>query len=107
MNSRRILDVCQRHNIWLLSDECYSHFVYGDAKPFSVAGLPGAKDRVIIAGSLSKTFAMTGWRIGYALAPAPLIQGMVKLQSQSTSNPIQLRSMPRWKLCAGPWIPWA
>jgi aspartate aminotransferase len=97
-----ILDVCQRHNIWLLSDECYSHFVYGDAKPFSVASLPGAKDRVIIAGSLSKTFAMTGWRIGYALAPAPLIQGMVKLQSQSTSNPTSIAQYAALEALRGP-----
>jgi aspartate aminotransferase len=82
----RVLDVCRRHNLWLISDECYSHFVFGAAKPFSVASLPGAKDRVIIAGSLSKTFAMTGWRIGYTLAPAPLIDATLKMQSQSTSN---------------------
>jgi aspartate aminotransferase len=86
----RILDVCRRHNIWLLSDECYSHFVYGEAAPFTVASLPNAKERVIIAGSLSKTFAMTGWRMGYALAPAPLVEAMLKLQSQSTSNPTSI-----------------
>jgi aspartate aminotransferase len=84
----RILDVCQRRNLWLLSDECYSHFVYGEQRPFSIASVPEAKSRLIIIGSLSKTFSMTGWRIGYALAPAPLVAAMVKLQSQSTSNPI-------------------
>lgn len=83
----RILDICKRRGVWLLSDECYSHFTYGNAKTYSVASLPGAKDHVIIAGSLSKTFAMTGWRIGFALAPTSLIEAMVKLQSQSTSNP--------------------
>jgi aspartate aminotransferase len=82
----RLLEVCVRRNLWLVTDECYSHFVYGDAKPFSVASLPGAKPRVIVAGSLSKTFAMTGWRIGYTLGPAELIEATLKLQSQSTSN---------------------
>jgi aspartate aminotransferase len=82
----RLLEVCVRRNLWLVTDECYSHFVYDEAKPFSIASLPGAKERVIVAGSLSKTFAMTGWRIGYTLGPAPLIEATLKLQSQSTSN---------------------
>jgi aspartate aminotransferase len=81
-----ILEVCARRGIWLLSDECYSHFVYGDARPFSVASLPGAKECCIVIGSLSKTFAMTGWRMGYSLTPKPLAEAMLKLQSQSTSN---------------------
>jgi len=69
----RIYDVCRRHGVWLLSDECYSHFTYGSARPFTVASLPGSRERLIIAGSFSKTFAMTGWRMGYLLAPQPLI----------------------------------
>ena len=83
---RRILEVCKRRNIWLLADECYSHFLYGSEKPFSIAGAEGAKDHVIVAGSLSKTFAMTGWRAGFALAPQPVADALVRLQSQSTSN---------------------
>ena len=83
----RIYEVCSRRGVWLLSDECYSHFVYDGAEPYSVGKIPGSKPYVIVAGSLSKTFAMTGWRIGYALAPQPLVQAMVKLQSQSTSSP--------------------
>ena len=82
----RILEVTARHGAWLLSDECYSQFVYED-RPFSIGSIPGAKQHVILIGSLSKTYAMTGWRIGYAMAPAPLISAMVKLQSHSTSNP--------------------
>ena len=83
---KQILAVCERRGVWLLSDECYSHFTYEDAKPFSIASVPGSKERVIIAGSFSKTFAMTGWRLGYALAPQRLVGAMSKLQSQSTSN---------------------
>lgn len=82
-----ILEVCRRREIILLADECYSHFVYGDAKPFSIASVPGAKDYVVVAGSLSKTFSMTGWRAGFALASQPIIEAMTKLQSQSISNP--------------------
>lgn len=86
----KIYEVCREKNIWLMTDECYSHFVYGNEKPFSLASLPDTKPNIIVAGSLSKTFAMTGWRIGYALAPEPLISAMIKLQSQSTSNPTSI-----------------
>lgn len=81
-----IYEACRARNIWLLADECYSHFTYGDAKPYSVAGIAGAKPHAIVIGSLSKTFAMTGWRLGYALGPKPLVDAICKLQSQSTSN---------------------
>jgi len=82
---RGVLELCRRHGLWLISDECYARFVY-DAKPHSVGAEPEARDFVVLAGSLSKTYAMTGWRMGYALAPVPIIQAMLKLQSHSTSN---------------------
>ncbi len=83
----KVLAVCQRKGVWLMADECYSHFTYGDAKPFSIASIPGSKNGLIVIGSFSKTFAMTGWRLGYVLAPKPLVDAVTKLQSQSTSNP--------------------
>lgn len=86
----RILAVCKKHNLWLMGDECYSHFIYEPHQPFSIASARDSKDRVIVIGSVSKTFAMTGWRIGYTLAPEPLIQAMIKIQSQSTSNPTSI-----------------
>jgi aspartate aminotransferase len=86
----RILAACKKHNVWLMGDECYSHFTYEPNKPYSIASPAGSKDHVIIIGSMSKTFAMTGWRIGYTLAPEALIQATVKLQSQSTSNPTSI-----------------
>jgi aspartate aminotransferase len=86
----RILAACKKHNVWLMGDECYSHFTYDPHKPYSIASASGSKDHVIIIGSMSKTFAMTGWRIGYTLAPEALIQATVKLQSQSTSNPTSI-----------------
>jgi aspartate aminotransferase len=86
----RILEVCRGRNIWLLSDECYSHFVYDGARPYSIAGATHAKPQVIVVGSCSKTFSMTGWRMGYALAPKPLVDAMMKLQSQSVSNPTSI-----------------
>ena len=86
---RRIYDLAVKRGIYLMTDECYCQFLY-DAEPFSIAALPGAKENVVVAGSLSKTYAMTGWRIGFALAPAPLIGAMMKLQSHSTSNPTSI-----------------
>jgi aspartate aminotransferase len=86
----RIFAVCKKRNVWLMSDECYSHFTYEPHKPYSIASVAGSKEHVIIIGSMSKTFAMTGWRIGYTLAPEALIQASIKLQSQSTSNPTSI-----------------
>jgi aspartate aminotransferase len=86
----RILAVCKKHNVWLMGDECYSHFTYEPNKPYSIASAADSKPNVVIIGSVSKTFAMTGWRIGYALAPESLVQALIKLQSQSTSNPTSI-----------------
>lgn len=86
----RILALCKRHHLWLMGDECYSHFVYEPHVPFSIASANNSKENVIIIGSVSKTFAMTGWRVGYTLAPEPLVQAITKVQSQSTSNPTSI-----------------
>jgi aspartate aminotransferase len=86
----KILAVCKKHNIWVMGDECYSHFVYEPHKPFSIASAKDSKANVIIIGSVSKTFAMTGWRIGYTLAPEELIQATIKVQSQCTTNPTSI-----------------
>jgi aspartate aminotransferase len=75
--------------IWVISDECYVYLNYTD-REFSVGSLNEYRDRMVVVGSLSKTYAMTGWRMGYALAPAPVIAAMQKLQSQSTSNPTSI-----------------
>ena len=87
---QRILAVCKKHDVWLMADECYSHFTYEPHKPFSIASAADSKPNVIVVGSVSKTFAMTGWRIGYTLAPEGLVQAVIKLQSQSTSNPTSI-----------------
>ena len=98
---RAIFDLTSKREIFLLTDECYCHFLY-DAKPFSIAAVPGAKETVVVAGSLSKTYAMTGWRIGFALAPAPIIGAMMKLQSHSTSNPTSIAQKAAVEAMRGP-----
>jgi aspartate aminotransferase len=97
-----ILAVCKKHNVWLMGDECYSHFTYDPHKPFSIASAPNSKDNVIIVGSMSKTFAMTGWRVGYTLGPEALVQAIIKIQSQSTSNPTSIAQYAAVEAMRGP-----
>jgi len=84
-----LIRLAQARGIWVLSDECYVYLNY-TGKNFSVGSLRQYKERIVVLGSLSKTYAMTGWRLGYALAPAPVVSAMAKLQSQSTSNPTSI-----------------
>ncbi|HXE75729.1 MAG TPA: pyridoxal phosphate-dependent aminotransferase [Candidatus Xenobia bacterium] len=100
----RIVALCRRRGAWLLSDECYSHFVY-DGAPYSVASLPDSKAHTIVVGSLSKTFSMTGWRIGYVLAPEPIAQAITRLQSHSTSNPTSIAQKAALAALTGPMEP--
>ena len=84
-----VVRLAHDRGIWVLSDECYVYLNY-TGKNFSVGSLRDYKERMVVLGSLSKTYAMTGWRLGYALAPAPVVSAMAKLQSQSTSNPTSI-----------------
>jgi aspartate aminotransferase len=97
----KLFKLTSARGIYLMTDECYSHFLY-DSEPFSVAALPGAKESVLVAGTLSKTYAMTGWRIGYGLVPAPIVTAMTKLQSHSTSNPCSISQKAAVEALSGP-----
>jgi len=83
-----ITDVLMRHpHVWVLTDDMYEHLVYDDYKFVTPAQVePGLMDRTLTMNGVSKAYAMTGWRIGYACGPEPLIKAMTKLQSQTTSN---------------------
>jgi aspartate aminotransferase len=84
-----VVRLAAQRGIWVISDECYVYLNY-TAKRFSVGSLRECRDRMLVVGSLSKTYAMTGWRLGYALGPTPVIGAMQKLQGQSTSNPTSI-----------------
>ena len=84
-----VVRLAAQRGIWIISDECYVYLNYA-GKNFSVGSLREYRDRMVVVGSLSKTYAMTGWRLGYALAPAQIVSAMQKLQSQSTSNPTSI-----------------
>jgi len=81
----RIVRLAHERGIFLLLDECYVYLNYA-GKPVSGGSFTFAKEHMVILGSLSKTYAMTGWRAGYALAPKSIVSNLNKLQSQSTSN---------------------
>jgi aspartate aminotransferase len=98
---KKIFEVTSRRDVYLMTDECYCQFVY-EGEPFSIASVPGAKEKVVVAGSLSKTYAMTGWRIGFALAPQEIIGAMMKLQSHSTSNPTSIAQKAAIEAMRGP-----
>ena len=84
---RALVKVIEGRGIFVVSDEMYDMIVYGDVRPFSPARIPAIKDWVIVSNGVSKTYAMTGWRIGYLAGPKWLIDACDKIQSQTTSNP--------------------
>jgi aspartate aminotransferase len=81
----RIVRVAHERGIYLILDECYVYLNY-ESKPVSAGSFGWAKEHMVVLGSLSKTYAMTGWRAGYALGPKHVIANLSKLQSQQTSN---------------------
>jgi aspartate aminotransferase len=97
----RVAILAAERGFYVMTDECYHRFVY-EGEPYSMAAFPDAKESVVVAGSLSKTYAMTGWRIGFSLAPARIIGGMMKLQSHSTSNPNSIAQKAAVEALRGP-----
>lgn len=80
---QELADVLKDTNITILSDEIYSELVYGEEGFHSIAQIPGMKERTLIINGFSKTFSMTGWRLGYCLGPKDLIQTMTKIHQSS------------------------
>jgi aspartate aminotransferase len=87
-----IADVLLRHpHVWVLTDDMYEHLVFDDFEFFTIAQVePKLYDRTLTMNGVSKAYAMTGWRIGYAAGPEPLIKAMAKMISQTTSNPCSI-----------------
>ncbi|HYJ46866.1 MAG TPA: pyridoxal phosphate-dependent aminotransferase, partial [Pyrinomonadaceae bacterium] len=100
---RRIMEVLTERGIYVISDECYLRFVYPPAEVFSAAKLPvELRQRLCIAGSFSKTYAMTGWRMGYSLARPEWTKAMLKVQGHSTSNPNSIAQAAATEALRGP-----
>jgi len=99
----RIVELAAERGLYVISDECYLRFVYPPAEIFSAATLaPELRARLCIAGSFSKTYAMTGWRMGYALGPVDWIRAMLKVQGHSTSNPNSIAQCAAIEALRGP-----
>lgn len=94
---KMIADVAREKDLWIIFDEIYERLVYAPAKHVNILNVaPDLRDRVIIINGASKAYAMTGWRIGYALAPKPLIAKMNTLQTHLTSNASSIAQWAAW-----------
>ncbi|MGN6768739.1 MAG: pyridoxal phosphate-dependent aminotransferase [Rhizobiaceae bacterium] len=101
---RPLLDVMKRHpHVWLMVDDIYEHLLYDDRKFVSAAQLePELRGRILTINGVSKAYAMTGWRLGFAGGPRELIAGMAIVQSQSTSNPSSVSQAAAVEALTGP-----
>ena len=99
-----LTDVLMRHpHVWVMSDDMYEHLVFDDFKFCTPAEIePGLYDRTLTCNGVSKAYAMTGWRIGYAGGPVALIKAMGTIQSQSTSNPCSVSQYAALEALSGP-----
>jgi aspartate aminotransferase len=101
---RGLADVLLRHpQVWILTDDMYEHLIFGDFEYWTIAQVePALYDRTLTMNGVSKAYAMTGWRIGYAAGPEALIRGMAKVMSQSTSNPCSISQWAAVEALNGP-----
>lgn len=99
----KIVEAAAERDVWVISDECYLYFAYPPALPFTAGQLPEElRSRTMICGSFSKSHAMTGWRLGFALGPREWIGAMLKIQSHSTSNANSISQKAAVEAATGP-----
>ncbi|XWN31949.1 MAG: pyridoxal phosphate-dependent aminotransferase [Devosia sp.] len=101
---KALTDVIVEHpDVWVMTDDMYEHLIYDDFTFTTVAQVePRLKERTLTVNGVSKAYAMTGWRIGFAGGPQPLIKAMAKIQSQSTSNPSSISQWAAVEALNGP-----
>ena len=100
---KKIAKLAVDNNFYVVSDEVYEHFIYGNNEHMSIASLNDEiKNLTILSNSVSKTYAMTGWRIGYTAGPKEIIKAMENLQSHSTSNPTSIAQYAALEALNGP-----
>lgn len=99
----KIAELALRYNFYIVSDEIYEKLIYGDKGHISIGSLGDeVKRKTIVINGLSKSHAMTGWRIGYAAGPAHIVRAMTNIQSQSTSNPTSISQKAAIEALRGP-----
>jgi aspartate aminotransferase len=102
-NLEQIGKMAVENNFYIISDEIYEKLAYDEYVHMSIASMdPSFKEKTIICHGVSKTYAMTGWRIGFTAGPAPIIKAMGNIQSQSTSNPTSIAQMAAVAALNGP-----
>ena len=98
-----IARVLEKHSCLVIADDIYEKIVYDDFRVHNIVALnPALRDRTVIINGVSKTYSMTGWRIGYAIGPAEVISAAAKIQSQSTSNPTSIAQAAALEALSGP-----
>jgi aspartate aminotransferase len=98
-----IADLAREHDLWIVSDEVYEAFVYDGLRHVSIASLSGEiKKRTVISNAFSKTYSMTGWRVGYTAGPKEVIEAIGRLQDHMTSNPTSIAQMAALEALRGP-----
>ncbi len=103
---QKIIETACERDVYVISDECYLYFAYPPAAPYTAGQLPRElRERVMVSGSFSKSHAMTGWRIGYALGSREWISAMLKVQSHSTSNAPSISQKAALEAATGPQEP--
>ncbi len=96
-------EVLLRHECWVVADDVYEFIRYDGERPRHLLDLcPALRERTVVCNSVSKTYAMTGWRIGYTAAPEPVVEAMTTLQGQATSNPSTIAQAAAAAALAGP-----
>jgi aspartate aminotransferase len=99
----KVAEIVLKHNLYIISDEIYEKLTYDGFEHISIASIdPGIKEKTIVVNGLSKSYAMTGWRIGYTAGPKEIIKAMTNIQSQSTSNPASISQKAAVEALTGP-----
>jgi len=100
---RAVADLALENSLWIVSDEVYEAFVYDDLAHISIASLSEeVKRKTVISNSFSKTYSMTGWRIGYTAGPREIVEAISRLQDHTTSNPNSITQMAALEALRGP-----
>ncbi|CQR51588.1 Aspartate transaminase [Paenibacillus riograndensis SBR5] len=98
----KLAEFCRQRDLWVISDEVYSAFVFKPEGYTSIASFPGMRERTVVINAVSKSYGMTGWRIGYSAAPAAVTGAMLRLQSHTTSNPSSIAQQAALAAIDGP-----
>ncbi|RLG48387.1 MAG: pyridoxal phosphate-dependent aminotransferase [Thermoproteota archaeon] len=97
-----IVEVARERDLWIISDEIYEDIVFDGRKHESILSIPGAEERAVMVSGFSKTFAMTGWRLGYAIAPREVADAITKIQLNVTSCPVSFAQKAAVEAIRGP-----